>query len=406
MARRAAGSGALPLRRGARGGSDELEASLAPSTGAAGSPGQIRPRSAETSQGPRPSSAPPGPPPRAFPPFPKASSEESVTPCMNTHEHRCTHMNTHAQLSPATRPTLHCRRDPKPSGPASRALPKLLPSAVALGCCHQPGRSPTGTSWGTRHPRHPQTLRPRQPRGQPEATPGHTALQRVPVLFKGGSFPSHRAPRYSRRGNIFWLLQPPWRPHPALHLHQPLVSPPLHKQGCNARPSARARPQAPEHPPGSDLTPGEPPAGARGERKTFLHALQKSTASSLKTIKKEKKKRKKRGEQLTLKAGCRGERAAQWDGELLPRWHRLSPARAAPCPPQPLEAQPGMPPSTGRRGSLRPGDASQTPGRGGLWDRPQHRRKTRSSEGRDEVKTQLPLSKTRPRAFCSQHEMS
>lgn len=96
---------------------------------------------------------------------------------------------------------------------------------------------------------------------------------------------------------------------------------------------------------------------------------------------------------------------------LLPCWHRLSPAQAVPCttPTVSPGAELGTAPSTAQRGSPHlphPGGVSQIPREGVLWDLPQHRRETCSSEGRDEVKTQLPLLKTRPRVFCSQYEMS
>lgn len=74
--------------------------------------------------------------------------------------------------------------DPKPSSPTSRAVPRLLPCALAFGRCHQPDCSPTGTP-GALGTLCAPTLLPRQPRGQPEATAGLTVLQQVLMLFKG-----------------------------------------------------------------------------------------------------------------------------------------------------------------------------------------------------------------------------
>lgn len=254
-----------------------------PSTGTARLPGRIQPCVAKTSQGPHPDSASQVLPPRASPPFPKASSEERATPRMQMHEHTRTwthtRVNTHAQLSPAARRIPRCPRrccpDPKPSSPTSQALPRLLPSAVAQGCRHQPGRSPAGIpgALGTlRAPRpscHSSLGTSPKPR---QVAPPCSGSQRSlrcwgvlcfpesTLLFPEGYFVVAPAvletssPLAPPQGHNRWQAAPP-------------------KMGATPDRHKNVAPDACASPPSSDLTPGEPPARTQEERKTFLYAL-------------------------------------------------------------------------------------------------------------------------------------
>lgn len=240
--------------------------------------------------------------------------------------------------------------------PPQHALPVPNPSPPRRvpGRCHQPGCSPPA------------------PPSSPAASPGPARSHRRSTApdSSRGSFPFHRAPAIPK--GTFWVLRPPQRPQPSLRGEGADAGDPPRKQGCNTW--AGATPWPPRScTPRSDLTP-EPPAGAREGRKTFLCALERSTAGSLKPTRTVKEK----GVNSLFWSGRPRE---GWDGALLlagtgaPR-----PSSSPHSAPRGPKAQRGHP-RTGDGGAPAPGRCLRTPGKGLLRDLPQQQRKTRSSTG-------------------------